>query len=923
MPLRPILLLLAWLVASPPAPGDEAEGEALFALKVRPLLASRCLSCHGAEPGKIKGGLDLTSREGMLDGGDIQGPAIEPGDSRASPLYWAVSRTEPGLEMPPKQADALTEQEAWHFRDWIDAGAPWPDDARVSAIVAEAAEGVVVPTSGGLSDDWTTRRYAPEELWAYRPVRRPEVPPSVGASNPIDAFINARLDAEGLPPAPRADRRTLIRRASFDLTGLPPSPDRIDAFLDDPRPDRLAFSALVDELLASPHYGDRWARHWLDVARYADTAGFANDYERPNAWRYRDYVVRAFNEDKPFDQFIREQVAGDELDPDDPEHLVAVGFLRMGAWEQTGMSVSKLTRQQFLDDVTDLVGQAFLAHPLQCARCHDHKFDPIPTRDYYSIQAVFATTQFADRDAPFLPVENTRSGFEERLYLDDRIARYEALLKDLQAKEEAAARSWYADRGLEYAPRNRKFAEKVPEDQIVPKNYGLTPEDLGLERIARKSLERHRWERDRYRPVALSVYDGATRSFRGVSSAIEMPDDPMEGGTIERTSILSGGDAFSPSVPVSPGVLSCVPVGEQSADPVGRAAIPDSVAGRRLAFANWLASPENPLTARVMVNRIWQGHFGRGIVASSNNFGTKGEKPTHPELLDWLASEFVSSGWSIKAMHRLIMNSDAYARSTLHPDPDTLAESDPKGELLARALPRRLSAEEIRDAMLAASGELNPALGGVPSRPDMNPEAATQPRQVMGTVAPAYQPSPRPERRNRRTLYAFVMRGQRDPFLTVFNQPSPEEPCERRSSSTIPTQALTLFNGAESYDRALATASRVLREADSREEAVRLAFLLITGDHPGEEDLAACLDHWRAMTERHRGAKPRPVVPPTSVTRQAVDENTGEPFTFIEELESARDYVPDLQPGDVGPETRALADLCLVLFNANAFLYVN
>jgi mono/diheme cytochrome c family protein len=913
---------MAWLAPSETISAGEAKGETLFALEVRPILASKCFACHGGKADEIQGGLDLTSLAGMLEGGDIQGPAIEPGDAQASPLYLAVTRAEPGLEMPPKLADALTEPQVWSIRDWINAGATWPDEDRIAAIVAEQAEGVIVPTSGGLSDEWTNRRYAPEDLWAYRPIRLTEIPATRNASNQVDAFISQRLGAIGLEPAPRADRRTLIRRASFDLLGLPPTPEQIARFLDDPRPDRESFSTLIDGLLASPHYGERWGRHWLDVVRYADTAGFANDYERPNAWRYRDYVVRSFNEDKPFDQFIREQVAGDELDSNDPAYLVAVGFLRMGPWEQTGMSVAKVTRQQFLDDVTDLVGQVFLAHPLQCARCHDHKFDPIPTRDYYSIQAVFATTQFADRAAPFLPDENSRSGFDSRKYLEERISRYEEIVRNIQAREEAAARSWYADRGLDYAPRNEKFKARLPEDQVVPKGYGLSAEDLGLERIARKSLERHRWELDRDRPIALSVYSGATRPLRNVNGPIDLPDDPMKGGTIEQTAILSGGDVFSPADPVSPALLSCVPVLDDPTPTTPPRELPASVEGRRLAFAKWLASPENPLTPRVMVNRIWQGHFGRGLVATSNNFGTKGDKPTHPELLDWLSAEFVASDWSIKAMHRVIMNSDAYTRSTVHPKPDTLAERDPKGIFLARFRPRRLSAEEIRDAMLAASGELVPTLGGVPIRPDMNLEAALQPRQVMGTYAPAYQPSPRPEQRNRRTLYAMVIRGQRDPFLTVFNQPSPEESCEGRSASTVPTQALTLFNSTESHDRALATAARILREAGNEAEAIRLAFLLITGQEPSDMDRAACLEHWRAMIDRHAEAETKPTLPPTSITRLAIDENTGEPFSFTEELDSVRDYVPDLLPGDVDPRTRALAEACLVLFNTNTFIYL-
>ncbi|HEU5118081.1 MAG TPA: DUF1553 domain-containing protein, partial [Isosphaeraceae bacterium] len=486
-------------------------------------------------------------------------------------------------------------------------------------------------------------------------------------------------------------------------------------------------------------------------------------------------------------------------------------------------------------------------HPLQCARCHDHKFDPVPTRDYYRIQAVFATAQFADRPARFLPVENPRAGLDERHYLLERIGRYEAILERIQAKEDAAARSWYAERNLKYAPRNAKFRQGVPADQVAPKGYGLSAEDLGLERIARKSLTRHRWELQRYEPVAFSVYSGRYREFKNIDSPVPPPKDPFAEGTIPQSTILSGGDVFSPSQPVSPGVLSCVPLAEaRSAQPV----IPESLVGRRLAFADWLVSPANPLTPRVMVNRLWQWHFGRGIVATPNNFGTRGEKPSHPELLDWLSAEFLDSGWSIKHMHRLILNSEAYARSSRHPSPKYLEEKDPKGTSLARFHPRRLSAEEIRDAMLAASGELNRALGGVPTRPDMNLEAALQPRMVMGTYAPAYQPSPQPARRHRRTVYAMVTRGQRDPFLTVFDQPSPEEPCEGRSASTVAPQALSLLNGQEPADRALALAARLQRETADRSSSIRRAFLLVTGRAPHPDDLQACLDHWASMTSR-------------------------------------------------------------------------
>ncbi|MGH7127792.1 MAG: DUF1549 and DUF1553 domain-containing protein, partial [Planctomycetaceae bacterium] len=654
---------------------------------------------------------------------------------------------------------------------------------------------------------------------------RPPVPsfriPHSTLRTPIDAFIHRRLQDLGLTPAPRADRRTLIRRATFDLTGLPPTPEEIAAFLSDPAPHDAAFAKVVDRLLASPQYGEQYARHWLDVVRYADSAGFANDFERPNAWRYRDYVIRSFNADKPYDQFVMQQLAGDELNPHDPEMLIAVGFLRMGPWEQTGMSVAKVTRQQFLDDVISSVGKVFLSHPLECARCHDHKFDPIPTQDYYRIQAVFATTQFAGRDAPFLPDENTTGFARERGYLRQRIDRYQRILDEINTKQERAERAWYAERGLEYAPRQKKLRQDVPNDQIAPRDLGLTVEDMGLERIARKSLVRHTWELDRYEPIAFSVYSGKTPALRNVQSRLMMPDDPLASGTLELTAILSGGDPFSPTQPVTPGVLSALPGSNDVLHPTEWNTIPETVGGRRLEFARWVASAENPLTARSIVNRVWQWHFGQGLAGNANNFGAMGKKPTHPELLDWLACEFVglqsapplrkgglggvarsnesghNSGaippappsqggeptphsalrtphsWSLKRLHRLIMTSDAYCRAAAHPNREDVTAKDPDGTSYAVFQPRQLTAEELRDAMLAVSGELNPEMGGVPIRPEINREVAFQPRQIMGTYAPAYQPSPLPEDRHRRSIYALRLRGLRDPFMEVFGRPGP------------------------------------------------------------------------------------------------------------------------------------------------------
>ena len=874
--------------------------EALFATRVLPVLKARCFACHGDDAKKLKGGLDLTSRAGLLKGGDNGSPGAVPGKAADSPVYKAVTRADADFAaMPPKENDKLTAAEVRAVRDWIDGGAPWPSDRRVAEIVAAARPGgVTVKTSGGLSPEWTNRTYKTEDLWAYQPLRKPAVPRTVGATNPVDAFVGARLAALGLPPAPPADRRTLVRRVTFDLTGLPPTPTEVDAFVNDPDRDDVAFAKVVDRLLASPHYGEQMGRHWLDVARYADSAGFANDYERGGAWRYRDYVVRSFNADKPYDRFVTEQLAGDELDSADPELLVAVGFLRMGPWELTGMEIPRVARQRFLDDVTEAVGQVFLAHPLQCARCHDHKFDPVPTRDYYRIQAAFATTQPAERPAAFSKSENT-SGFAEKKYLDGRRAAFEAELKRIRTTEAAARAKWAA------ANRDKK-GEKPPRHEF------LSPVDLGLERIARKGLERLRWESDRYEPFALSVYSGHTPDVKVVTAPFRIPKDPTA-GELQVGHVLAGGDPFSPREPVTPGVLSAA----------GEAAIPASVEGRRTALAGWIADAKNPLTARVMANRVWQWTMGTPLAGNPNNFGATGKKPTHPELLDWLAAEFVERGWSVKRLQRVILTSETYRRSSRHPDPAAVAAKDPAGTSYAVFKPRRLAAEELRDAMLAASGELNPAVGGIPVRPEIHPAVGLQPRQVMGTFAPAWEPSPRRDQRHRRTLYALKLRGVRDPLLEVFNVPTPDVSCEAREVSTVAPQAFALFNGEAARARALAFAARIRKEAKTPEEAVSLAFRHALGRPPMGAEAEACLKHWRAMTERHKGLtfeKPRR---PTEVVREAVEENTGVRFTFTEVLPAAADFVPDLHPADVTPEVRGLMEVCLVLFNANEFVYLD
>lgn len=953
-------------LAAATAPADDAE--TLFVRRVWPLLKEKCLACHGDDPAKLKGGLDLRSRAETLLGGDSAKPALVPGAPDSSPLLLAALRTHADWEpMPPKENDALTSAQLDLLRRWIAGGAPWPDAAKQKAIAAanaarwSAEDGIIVATSGGLSDDWTHRRYQPDGLWAYQPVRKPAVP-APAAPHPVDAFLAAALPP-GLPVAPPAAARTFLRRITFGLTGLPPTPEELAAFeRDHTRDPSAAVAAAVDRLLASPHYGERMAQHWLDVVRYADTAGFANDYDRGNAWRYRDYVVRAFNADLPYDRFIREQIAGDELaarpasapapaaQPSpalpatpDSQLLVATGFLRMGPWELTGMEVAKVARQRFLDDVTNAVGETFLAHSLQCARCHDHKFDPIPTRDYYSLQAVFATTQLAERAAPFSPEENT-AGFDEKKYLELRREEYLATLRRLDAQLLESAEAWYREKQLDPAAwraaveqartqeRGKKqrrdfegvFAaartiltrQKVPEEQFPPKLVGFTPQDYGDERVARKGLERLRWELERYEPFALSVYNGRTPELRSVNAPLRMPADRLTAGELEDTCILTGGDPFALGAKVAPGVLSVLAS-------VQKTPIPTEPEGRRRALADWIASPANPLTARTIVNRVWLWHFGQPLAGNPNNFGSTGKKPTHPALLDWLAATFVESGWSFKTLHRLILTSAAYGRASAHPDRALLAAKDPAGTAYAAFPPRRLTAEELRDAQLAATGELNRTLGGIPARPEINPEAALQPRQVMGTFAAAWTPHPLPAQRHRRSLYALKIRGLPDPAMEVFNQPTPDFSCERRDASTVTPQVFSLFNSDASHARALALAARVTRETTSDTDALRRAFLLTLGRAPAAAELERCLAHWRDLAPLAAAPPPARPAPPRQIRRDAVEENTGEKFSFTETLHAAADFVPDLQPADVPAKVRALADVCLVLFNLNEFAYVD
>ena len=889
-----LLLSSSLLSTSLLSAAEVSHGEKLFALKVKPLLAEKCIACHGDVPDKIDGDFDMRSRESMLRGGEsFAGRVLIPGQGEASLLYRVVSRVEEGFEMPPKLADRLSKEQTLWIRDWIKAGAPWPDDERVSLIQTRYAEGEQVTTSKALSDDWQNRRYEPAKLWAYRPLKVEDVP---GSNHPIDWFIDRKLKAAGLKSTVDAPAEVMLRRMTFGLTGLPPKPDDIDefttAFASDPR---KAVADFARKLMSSPHYGEQFCQHWLDVTRYADSAGYANDYARPNAWRYRDYVVRAFNLDKPFDQFVREQVAGDEIDPTNPELLIATGFLRMGPWELTGMSVFKEMRQLWLDDVTDSIGQTFLAHAMQCAKCHDHKFDPVPTRDYYGMMAVFSTTQFADRNVPFLEVESLENFESASQWSNSKIDDFGEQLKDVT---------------LKIATR-----QKAETAEAKVGDNGLDPGDEASKARMLKNMTRHRIEMDRTRPFAHSVYTGKTVPMKNVQGRLPVPQNPWGKGDFEPDVIYTGGSVYAHGDPVAPGALSAA---ESLAD-MNSETFPAGQGKRRLALANWIADPKNPLTARVIVNRVWSWHFGRGIAGNPNNFGGTGEPPTHPALLDYLADWFIQHGWSIKQLNELIVTSHAYRRSSVHPEPETLAEIDPKKQLYAIVPPRRLTAEELRDAMLAASGEINTSIGGLPAHPDINPEVAFQPRQIMGGTASVYEPDPLPQQRNRRSLYAEKLRGLRDPFFETFNQPGSDNSCELRETSIVAPQALTLLNAEEVHDRALAFAARLIKKGGSDEAILRRGFRIALGRAATAEEIESCLAEWSFATDEEEKLTPKPRKFKTAIERTVMADKTGEPYTFTERMPAYESYIPDLQRCDVDARTRSLSHICLVLFNSNEF----
>lgn len=725
------------------------------------------------------------------------------------------------------------------------------------------------------------------QLWSLQKVATVQ-PPAVRdrqwVRTPIDAFVLARLEATHLTPSPRADRITLLRRAYFDLIGLPPTPEEVRTFLTDQSPG--AFDKVIDRLLASPHYGERWGRHWLDLARYAESEGFKADETRPNAWRYRDYVIRSFNADKPYDRFVREQIAGDELWPNEPDARIATAFNRHYPDESNARNLLQ-RRQEILNDVTDTVGSVFLGLTYGCARCHNHKYDPILQKDYYRLQAFFANMRAADD----IHLDRAEKVSEHRTRLAAWEEKTQTIRERIDALETPKRRELIDDLVEKYPPEIQSAIKSAPSDR--------TPIQWQMYYKAKAYLDPHSHAYvASSRTVGAALKGDAKKEWDALRAELGKFDHLHPGDLAMGTGIVDSGPAAPPTHILRVGVydapLQEVEPGFLSAlDPAPpRITRPDGLesTGRRTALAQWITSPENPLTARVMVNRIWHYHFGRGLAATPSNFGFVGEPPTHPELLDWLAAEFVRRGWSIKAMHRLMMTSSLYQQASTAAGPVArqAAKADPSNRLLWRFPRQRLEGEIIRDAALAVAGELNATMGG----PSVFPELPAGMDMRGG-----WKVSSDPTERNRRSVYVFVRRNARYPMFETFDMPDTHESCPRRDVTTSPTQALTLLNSPVVVEWAQGFASRVLQTAGSdRRAQIAMAYRLAYSRRPTQAEWKLALD----FLDRQRSI----------VSTRAADG-------------AAVALPKPLPPGVEPTDGAALVDFCHVLINSNEFAYRN
>jgi mono/diheme cytochrome c family protein len=802
-----IAMCAAVVFATTIASSHAADTTVSFTRDVQPLLARRCFSCHG--PTAREGGLRLDKPDAALAELDSGLRAIVPGHVEHSALVDRISATDDTERMPPK-GKLLSSKEIETLKQWIAGGAKW------------------------------------EKHWAFVPPQS-HMPPSVKdkawVQNPIDAFILARLDQADLAPAPPADTRSLARRAYFDVTGLPPTNEQVEAFLSDASPD--AWPRLVDSLLASPHYGEHWARHWLDLVRFAETNSFERDGLKPNAWKYRDYVIRSFNDDKPYDRFVREQLAGDELDTVTDDSIIATGYYRLGIWDDEPADPLQARFDQF-DDIITTTSQAMLGLTVGCARCHDHKIDPIPQTDYYGLLAFFAdVTPYADiseRDpGRFSQWDMSKPGEKaQRVALKEK---EDLVRKEMQAMEDVG----------------------IQRMSTADQEIGRTPD---REQLLKDKLERHlnvsEWGQYQETAKRLESVRAEIRKLPELKSALALARcNPRP----EPTHLLTRGNPNVPADTVEPHFPALF---AEAAPAIPSAAEGAHSAGRRRVLADWIASPRNMLTARVIVNRVWQHHFGRGLVRSANNFGELGTPPTHPELLDYLALWLVEHNWQLKPLHRLIMTSNAYRMSSAG-NAKALA-ADPTNDLFWRFDMRRLSAEEIRDASLVTSGQFNPAMFGPGFYPKLSQEVlATQSRPGDGWGQST------PESQARRSIYIHLKRSLLPPLLTAFDFPDVDSSCEDRFKTTQPGQALAMLDGEFLNEQASKLAARVTSEA---------------------------------------GLEPRAQVPRAirlALDRPATDEEVGEGLELLDRLTKVRGQTP----------ADALKYWCLTVLNLNEFVYLD
>ncbi len=811
--MRRIFICLTLVVAStsPAMAADESEHTAeqikFFEAEVKPILVENCFKCHGAK-GAPKGGLTLTSRKGLLKGGDT-GSSVSLESPSESILLEAVNYE--GYEMPP--SGKLPANKIATLTKWVEMGVPWTLGDEVAH--AESEEHGPPPVNE------ETKKF-----WSFQPVSRPTIPAVKNESwvnTPIDAFVLSQLEHAELQPAARATKTELLRRAYYDLIGLPPTPEQVQAFLVDESP--KAFERVVDQLLESPHYGERWGRHWLDLVRYAETNSYERDSAKPFVWRYRDYVIRSFNDDKPYDDFVKEQIAGDELPEATSDSITATGYYRLGIWQDEPVDA----KQELFEDLDDLVrttGEVFLGLTIGCARCHDHKLDPIPQADYYSMLSFFRNVRrFGDRSHESVMAASVRT-----LGTPAEAARFERLV--LEHREATVA--------------NRKalgkLDRKIKADLVGVENDEWKAEQARID-IAKTRIGKLLTQEDFDRYVALTAERDKLRQFRppGNEQALCVKE---HGRTAPPTHFLVRGNAHVPGKTVEPAFPSVLSPPEPEI-----AELADGIesSGRRLALAKWLTSKNNPLTARVMMNRVWHYHFGRGIVRSTSDFGFQGVAPTHPELLDWLAAEFVDGDWKLKRIHKLIMLSSTYQMSS-KPNEQALAK-DPINNLLWRFDMRRLSAEEIRDSILAVNNSLNRDKMFGPSIyvPIPQEVLAGQSRPGAGWGQSA------PEDVTRRSIYIHVKRSLVVPMMASFDGADTDASCPVRFVTTQPTQALGMLNSQFTNEQADVFAQHLIALAGSvHENQVKLGLLRVLQREPTAEEIARGVKLIESLKEKYK-----------------------------------------------------------------------